>query len=109
MNEGITHASYTLDEGLIEFGTAMEDADFGRFATDNKSIIITPIDIKRIFRAVSFLETLEMTPESEAMWHQLGKVAMEQRKLLVAQRFVYGALHPKLNQDISYQILRCFG
>lgn len=30
VNEGAVQASYTLDEGLIEFGTAMEDADFVR-------------------------------------------------------------------------------
>ena len=31
VNEGVTTVSYTLDEGLIEFGTAMDDGDFGRF------------------------------------------------------------------------------
>ena len=30
VNEGVTTVSYTLDEGLIEFGTAMDDGDFGR-------------------------------------------------------------------------------
>ena len=31
VNEGVTTVSYTLDEGLIEFGTAMDDGDFGRY------------------------------------------------------------------------------
>ena len=30
MNEGVTTVSYTLDEGLIEFGTAVDDGDFER-------------------------------------------------------------------------------
>ena len=30
VNEGVNTVSYTLDEGLIEFGTAVDDGDFGR-------------------------------------------------------------------------------
>ena len=30
VNEGVSTVSYTLDEGLIEFGTAVDDLDFGR-------------------------------------------------------------------------------
>ena len=30
VNEGVTTVSYALDEGLIEFGTAIDDGDFGR-------------------------------------------------------------------------------
>lgn len=30
VNEGVTTVSYTLDEGLIEFGTAIDDGDFAR-------------------------------------------------------------------------------
>ena len=30
VNEGVTTVSYTLDEGLIEFGTAIDDGDFPR-------------------------------------------------------------------------------
>ena len=30
MNEGVTSISYTLDEGLIEFGTAIDDGDLER-------------------------------------------------------------------------------
>ena len=36
VNEGVTTVSYTLDEGLIEFGTAMDDGDFGRFGNAHK-------------------------------------------------------------------------
>lgn len=58
--------SYNLDEGLIEFGTAIEDGDF--------------------LRGLNFLETLEMTPESEAMWKTLGELTMEARQLKIAER-----------------------
>ena len=30
VNEGVNNVSYTLDEGLIEFGTATDDGDYGR-------------------------------------------------------------------------------
>lgn len=30
VNEGVTTISYTLDEGLIEFGTAVDDGDLER-------------------------------------------------------------------------------
>ena len=30
VNEGVTTISYTLDEGLIEFGTAIDDGDLER-------------------------------------------------------------------------------
>ena len=32
VNEGVTQVSYTLDEGLIEFGTAIDDGNFSRYA-----------------------------------------------------------------------------
>jgi len=31
VNEGVTTVAYTLDEGLIEFGTAVDDGDFARY------------------------------------------------------------------------------
>ncbi|OWF38575.1 intraflagellar transport protein 172 homolog [Mizuhopecten yessoensis] len=71
VNEGVTTISYTLDEGLIEFGTAIDDGDFER--------------------AVSFLETLEMSAETEAMWKTLSKLSMEDRRLHIAER-CYSAL-----------------
>ncbi len=58
--------SYTLDEGLIEFGTAIDDGDFGR--------------------AVAFLETLEMSSETEAMWKTLSRLSLEGHQLHTAER-----------------------
>ncbi|KAK3595246.1 hypothetical protein CHS0354_010853 [Potamilus streckersoni] len=71
VNEGVTTISYTLDEGLIEFGTAIDDGDYER--------------------AVAFLETLEMSSETEAMWKTLSKLAMDQKQLHIAER-CYAAL-----------------
>ncbi|XP_012943117.1 intraflagellar transport protein 172 homolog isoform X1 [Aplysia californica] len=71
VNEGVNTVAYTLDEGLIEFGTAIDDGDY--------------------FRAVMFLETLEMSAETEAMWKTLSKVALEEKQLHIAER-CYSAL-----------------
>ncbi|XP_040920859.1 intraflagellar transport protein 172 homolog [Toxotes jaculatrix] len=66
VTEGVNMVTYTLDEGLIEFGTAVDDGDYGR--------------------ATAFLETLEMSPETEAMWKTLSKLALEARQLHIAER-----------------------
>ncbi|XP_012868986.1 PREDICTED: intraflagellar transport protein 172 homolog [Dipodomys ordii] len=66
VTEGVTTVAYTLDEGLIEFGTAIDDGNY--------------------IRATAFLETLEMTPETEAMWKTLSKLALEARQLHIAER-----------------------
>ncbi|KAJ3373895.1 hypothetical protein GGF31_008780 [Allomyces arbusculus] len=66
VDEGLTTATYTLDEGLIEFGTAMDDLDW--------------------LRALTLLEALEITPETEAMWTTLSAVAVQHRKLALAER-----------------------
>ncbi|KAJ3326468.1 hypothetical protein HDU76_012895, partial [Blyttiomyces sp. JEL0837] len=66
VDEGVNTVSYTLDETLIEFGTALDDKDYER--------------------AVALLETLEMTSETEAMWQSLGKIALKDREILTAQR-----------------------
>ncbi|XP_055482913.1 intraflagellar transport protein 172 homolog isoform X1 [Psammomys obesus] len=66
VTEGVTTVAYTLDEGLIEFGTAIDDGNYTR--------------------ATAFLETLEMTPETEAMWKTLSKLALEARQLHTAER-----------------------
>ncbi|XP_033644927.1 intraflagellar transport protein 172 homolog [Asterias rubens] len=71
VNEGVATISYTLDEGLIEFGTAIDDGDFTR--------------------AVAFLETLEMTNETEAMWKTLSRLSLEAKQLHIAER-CYAAL-----------------
>lgn len=62
---------YVLDEGLIEFGTALHDNDFGR--------------------VVLFLEDLGDRPQAEAMWENVARNAMAARKLSVAAR-CYAAL-----------------
>ncbi|KAK2889898.1 intraflagellar transport protein 172 homolog isoform X2 [Channa argus] len=64
--EGVNTVTYTLDEGLIEFGTAIDDGDYDR--------------------ASAFLETLEMSPETEAMWKTLSKLALDARQLHIAER-----------------------
>ncbi|XP_074197923.1 intraflagellar transport protein 172 homolog isoform X2 [Camelus bactrianus] len=66
VTEGVTTVAYTLDEGLIEFGTAIDDGNYTR--------------------ATAFLETLEMTPETEAMWKTLSKLSLEARQLHIAER-----------------------
>ncbi|XP_055910125.1 intraflagellar transport protein 172 homolog [Eupeodes corollae] len=69
--EGPTEHTYLLDEGLVEFGTAVNDSDFGR--------------------AVQFLETLGDKPAAKAMWHNLAIISLEDGNLRVAQR-CYAAL-----------------
>ncbi|KAK0069568.1 intraflagellar transport protein 172 isoform X1 [Biomphalaria pfeifferi] len=66
VSEGVNTVAYTLDEGLIEFGTAVDDGDYAR--------------------AVAFLETLEMSTETEAMWKTLSKMALEEKQLHIAER-----------------------
>ncbi|XP_067274021.1 intraflagellar transport protein 172 homolog [Pseudorasbora parva] len=66
VTEGVNSVSYTLDEGLIEFGTAIDDCDY--------------------YRATAFLETLEMSAETEAMWKTLSKLSLEARQLHIAER-----------------------
>ncbi|KAI8482238.1 hypothetical protein Bbelb_400200 [Branchiostoma belcheri] len=84
VNEGVTTISYTLDEGLIEFGTAIDDADFPR--------------------AAAFLESLEMSSETEAMWKTLSKLSLEAQQLHIAER-CYAALgdvaKAKYLQDVN--------
>jgi intraflagellar transport protein 172 len=66
VNEGVGTVSYTLDEGLIEFRTAIEDGDYQR--------------------AVVFLETLELSPETEAMWRTLADLSLKAKQLHIAER-----------------------
>lgn len=61
---------YLLDEGLVEFGTAVNDCDFGR--------------------AVIYLESLGDVPAAKAMWHNLANIALIQQNLRVAQRCFAG-------------------
>lgn len=64
--EGASDHVYPLDEGLVEFGTALNDCDFGR--------------------AVTYLETLGDVSAAKAMWHNLANIALIQQNLRVAQR-----------------------
>lgn len=92
VNEGVTTVSYTLDEGLIEFGTAIDDGDLTRYHRGsnlfNQITIGVPTSCFSCFhsRAVSFLETLTMVPETEAMWKTLSKLALDDRQLIIAER-----------------------
>jgi len=40
-------------------------------------------------RAVAFLETLEMSPETEAMWKSLSKMSLEAQQLTIAERYMH--------------------
>eukprot|EP00191_Tetraselmis_sp_GSL018_P001208 CAMPEP_0177614748 /NCGR_PEP_ID=MMETSP0419_2-20121207/22933_1 /TAXON_ID=582737 /ORGANISM="Tetraselmis sp., Strain GSL018" /LENGTH=1707 /DNA_ID=CAMNT_0019112051 /DNA_START=174 /DNA_END=5298 /DNA_ORIENTATION=- len=66
VDEGINTVSYALDESLIEFGTACEEQDWPR--------------------AVEILEPLELTPETEAKWHELSDKALEVNNLQIAEQ-----------------------
>lgn len=71
VQEGVNTMTYTLDEGLIEFGTAIDDGDYER--------------------AIAYLESLTSSPETEAMWRTLSKLALDGRQLYIAER-CYAAL-----------------
>ncbi|KAL0119649.1 hypothetical protein PUN28_007825 [Cardiocondyla obscurior] len=58
--------AYLLDEGLIEFGTALHDNDFGR--------------------VILFLENMGDDPQVETMWENVARNAMNERKLMIAAR-----------------------
>lgn len=69
--EGPVEYTYQLDEGLVEFGTAVNDSDFNR--------------------AVTFLENIGDKPGVKAMWHNLAIIALQEGNLWVTQR-CYAAL-----------------
>eukprot|EP01060_Flectonema_neradi_P010067 TRINITY_DN17208_c0_g1_i3.p1 TRINITY_DN17208_c0_g1~~TRINITY_DN17208_c0_g1_i3.p1 ORF type:complete len:1741 (+),score=384.31 TRINITY_DN17208_c0_g1_i3:134-5356(+) len=66
VDEGINTIAYGLDEALIEFGSAMEDRDYEK--------------------ACDLLEQITITPETEAMWQNLSQLALQDRKLHIAER-----------------------
>eukprot|EP00899_Mesostigma_viride_P028336 jgi/Mesvir1/8688/Mv02626-RA.1 len=66
VDEGINTVSYALDESLIDFGSAIDDHDYAG--------------------AIDILDPLELTPETEAMWQQLSKMALDEGELLIAER-----------------------
>ncbi|KAL1502378.1 hypothetical protein ABEB36_007525 [Hypothenemus hampei] len=55
-----------LDEGLVEFGTAINDNDYSR--------------------AVLFLESMGKSPESDVMWHTLLAIALKQQNFMLTER-----------------------
>ncbi|XP_065171784.1 intraflagellar transport protein 172 homolog [Atheta coriaria] len=69
--DGNVNLTFELDEGLVEFGTAIHDSDYGR--------------------AVLFLETIGNAPEAEAMWFNLSNIAIKQQNLKLLDR-CYAAL-----------------
>ena len=71
VDDGQGMFSYSLDEALIEFGAALQ--------------------YKGLDHAVEILESLELTPETEANWKTLAKLAHEQSNFYVAER-CYAAL-----------------
>ena len=66
VDEGVNTVCYTLDESLIDFGSALENRDFQR--------------------AVDILEPLELTAETEAQWQQLAEVALQEGEIDHARR-----------------------
>jgi intraflagellar transport protein 172 len=66
VDEGMNTASYQLDESLIAFGTAIDDM--------------------QLIKAMSILEPLELTPETEAMWSQLCDESLKQNDHRIAER-----------------------
>ncbi|XP_054716571.1 intraflagellar transport protein 172 homolog [Uloborus diversus] len=66
VSDGSSTTTYALDEGLIEFGSAIDSHDFKR--------------------AVLYLEKLGFAEETEDMWANLGKLALESGILTIAER-----------------------
>lgn len=78
----------TLDEGLISFGTAIENQDFAK--------------------AIMLLESLEENAETESMWRSLSALSLKEKNILVAERafaaigdFSKARYLHKLNQSIQ--------
>ncbi|KAI3379117.1 hypothetical protein SNEBB_011462 [Seison nebaliae] len=71
LEENEKKVTYQLENSLIEFGTAIEDKDFAR--------------------AIEYLENVEQSVETEAMWRSLSHNGLVDGKLEVVQR-CYSAL-----------------
>lgn len=71
VDEGVSTVAYALDESLIEFRAAMEERDLDR--------------------ACDLLEKTALTPGTEVMWGTLADVALQDMKLVIAER-CYAAL-----------------
>lgn len=100
--EGGIRVAYTLDEALIEFGTAIDDGDLPRavasFGADDEN------NFKKLFFIFSLSLTISLCPKStvayleaqegrvaSSLWSQLAEAALEQQQLHVAKR-AYAAL-----------------
>ncbi|KAJ8945935.1 hypothetical protein NQ318_016763 [Aromia moschata] len=68
-----------LDEGLVEFGTAINDRDYAR--------------------AILFLESMGASSEADAMWHTLYLIAMKQQNLSLAQRCSAALVRRKIRRE----------
>ncbi|XP_015905887.1 intraflagellar transport protein 172 homolog [Parasteatoda tepidariorum] len=66
VSDGTSVTTYALDEGMIEFGSAIDNHDFKR--------------------AVVYLEKLGYSEETEDMWANLGKLALDSLNLQIAER-----------------------
>ncbi|XP_020709272.2 intraflagellar transport protein 172 homolog isoform X2 [Athalia rosae] len=75
---------YILDEGLIEFGTALHDNDFGR--------------------VILYLEELGDRPQAEAMWENVARNAMAAKQFYMAAR-CYAALGDVAYSDFLTEIV----
>lgn len=64
--ESTAKVAYELDSTQIEFGTALDDLDFAR--------------------ALEFLERIGNDVDTYSMWKRVAALAVEQQKLLIAQR-----------------------
>ncbi|KAG5668038.1 hypothetical protein PVAND_015995 [Polypedilum vanderplanki] len=83
--EGATEHVYPLDEGLVEFGTALNDGDFGR--------------------AITYLESLGDKPAAKAMWHNLANIALMQQNLRAAHR-CFAALGNSSKTFYLYEMIK---
>ncbi|CAH0385245.1 unnamed protein product [Bemisia tabaci] len=75
--DGNQQRSYELDKGLVEFGTAVHDSDFGRAILFLEEFSHNNWNSKRL--------------EAEGMWQNLAEIALQLHNLRVAQR-CYAAL-----------------
>lgn len=67
VDEGLARAAYPLDEGIINFGSALEDADFEY--------------------AMQVLEPLPRTPETVVQWERLAAQALETNQVRCSTSF----------------------
>ena len=85
VEDGANTMAYALDSALIEFGSALKYDGLGR--------------------AIQILEPLELTPETEANWKTVAKLAIEQQNLAVAER-CYAALGDISKADYLRKLTR---